>query len=591
MFTRECPCCHKTLHFKDYKKMSLAGEKETLSCLHCKNTLIKQRRLKRINYIPIIALLIYFLPLLEIIELLDLFNTQYYSTLSSFILLILFMLIPILTFIGPMYYLFMKLLQCFKRSHDEILVEEDNIPENEKTEAQKHLDHDNHKEEKKINSLMLLAIGLSVIFGAILFYFSGKINNIVLTKYLISTPHGVILNVENSFVKTDSNGHFIEQRFYDELGLRSVADIAYFNNSMLVIDYLSNQVKHCDIAPFSKCSVVTELNFETNFTLYSASQRDFNLAITPNKKFFYLSHKNEDSQSLTFLSNNIYKYRADGTFLYQLKTEELDSANTFIAQDDGTLIFSDTNNKRILALKDISKNITKILWELDAKTAKSTNILKDYRYFPTVVKQNLEDKRLWVINKDSISHKKDVIVFDKPLEGDSILDIDTTPSINNDTVLNDNIDKQNLDKRFEQDYFYPMHWAGFDDLDLLEPHQKGMLFVDSKTFTVLFFDQFVHYDKPFLDKTTTSLLDNVKSKKEYLKILYYSVMLLMIIANISIFYVFYLEYKRVKNREQITIKLTENESQYKTYTIIIIGAFVFIVFSTLIYLYTKFTAL
>jgi hypothetical protein len=209
--------------------------------------------------------------------------------------------------------------------------------------------------------------------------------------FAYSDAKGVIFNIRDTLYRVADDGGFIEKSDFESIGLdRIVADIQLSGGKLLVLEGKTHRIKSCPI-PFAACQVVAEVQ-----GLHGSVPMD--LALTPDGKYLYVTISKK---------HRIDKFRADGTFVRTLALDQaLQFPNDIIALEAGHLIVADTNNHRIVLLRDDGTGQASVTAEIPMEGEAARN---GYTW-PTALALG-SDRRLWVLNQDGFFEDGDVVVY------------------------------------------------------------------------------------------------------------------------------------------------------------------------------------
>ena len=295
---------------------------------------------------------------------------------------------------------------------------------------------------KKVNALTFTALVLlifSLIGG---YYVSDKRDTIYPPMYVDSSPsYGVVFNINHALYRTDRDGTLIEGLSFKTLGLKEVADIKFFNGSLLVLQG-DAKVKRCEL-PLGSCR---------EFASAPSYRADIYMRIIPskNEQYFYVIQTNK---------SKIDKFDKEGKHLYRLHTKQknVKYPRGGIALNNDTLILADTGHKRVIALQDKGEDNATVIWSFSTKNPPSKSS------YSRVLDVKLDAaNNIWITNTDK-SYEK-AYTFSIATEN-----IEEISKINTDKA--NHIQSQLLQ--------YP---------GSITAHRDGMLIADENTFKLLYAD-------------------------------------------------------------------------------------------------------
>lgn len=209
---------------------------------------------------------------------------------------------------------------------------------------------------KRVNTLTFTALVLLIFSLMGGYYVYDKSNTIYPPMYVDSSPsYGVVFNINHALYRTDRDGTLIEGLSFKTLGLKEVADVKFFNGSLLVLQG-DGKVKRCEL-PLGSCR---------EFTAAPSYRADIYMRIIPskNEQYFYIIQTNK---------SKIDKFDKEGEHLYRLHTKQknVKYPRGGIALNNDTLILADTGHKRVIALQDKGEDNATVIWSFSTKNLPS----------------------------------------------------------------------------------------------------------------------------------------------------------------------------------------------------------------------------
>jgi len=307
---------------------------------------------------------------------------------------------------------------------------------------------------KKVNFLTFTALLLlifSIVGG---YYLYEKRNNIYAPMYVdSSSTYGVIFNIDHALYRTDRDGTLLEGLSFKSLHLKEVADVKFFNGSLLVLQG-DGKVKRCEL-PLGSCR---------NFAAAPSYKADMYMRIIPSKdeKYFYVIQTNK---------SKIDKFDKEGKHLYRLNTKQknVKYPRGGVALSNDTLLFADTGHKRVIALQDKGENNVSVIWSYSTKDLpfkSSYSRVLDVKFDTT--------HNIWITNTDKNYEKAHT--FSLTTENLTEILESNTISPNKPIKINTNKATHIQSKSLK----YP---------GSLTPHREGILIADENTFKLFYVDE------------------------------------------------------------------------------------------------------
>ncbi len=330
---------------------------------------------------------------------------------------------------------------------------------------------------KKVNFLVLISvIGLiGLIVGTPYFY--DKRDAIYAPMYIDSSnKHGVIFNIDHSLCLTDADGILINSKTYKDLGIQEVADVKFFNDSLILVQG-DGKIKRCDTSLYT-CNEIGSV---------SSYRADIFMRIIPSKdeNSFYIIQTNK---------SKIDKFDKEGKYLYRLniKEKELTYPGGGVALTNDTILVANAKHRRVQAIQDIGEDNSSIIWSLS-----SYSDMKRHSYRRVLDVKLDTSSNVWMINTNKSYEDADVIAMDRASIKGYTADINKSTHIE----IEDGHTKRLESKLIK----YPTSLAS---------HKDGMLISDSEAFKILYADD-SYIPTVFGDGYIQSKLKKTAKKRAY----------------------------------------------------------------------------
>ena len=250
---------------------------------------------------------------------------------------------------------------------------------------------------RTVNILVFSAIFGVIVSVLMLWYSTDKKAHINGGSLLASSEkHGVVFSMDKSFYRTDNDARVLNVASFKELGLQSpLADIAFSENALYVIEAAKHNVKKCDVA-LTGCQ-------DVGLIPGSMSSLAMDIAITPDNKYYYISNSS---------LHRIDKFTIEGEHLYELEFgESLNYPNDIYAISNSVLAVADSVNERVIGVEDGNPkgrlDNSRIIWQLDVEK-KVGKLGLDW---PAALSFS-DNGRLWVNNQNLYFDKGEIVIYD-----------------------------------------------------------------------------------------------------------------------------------------------------------------------------------
>lgn len=200
---------------------------------------------------------------------------------------------------------------------------------------------------KNVNLLFFLSLVGMIASFIYLYFASERASNTPKPSFVCSSEkHGVILATKNNLYHTDKQGNILNIYNVKDLGFDEyTSDLTIVDDTLYIANAKSHDIYSCDF-PIQECKY-----FTTVPNLYSLTA--MKIAFTPDKQNFYVS----SSQA-----HKVDYFFKNGQHLYTLDLH-LKYPNGIAVTQDNTLIIADTNNHRILGIRQKDNDVDN-LWEI-----------------------------------------------------------------------------------------------------------------------------------------------------------------------------------------------------------------------------------